>query len=114
MRWFIGALRERFNSGVRYKGRILKWDTVIQEKTNELARYLTGMSSKLDFIEPTPRFDRVDNLGLRERIMSLTAEEAKKFGINKSTLYTLRQHARDERPFCLYGKISRKLKVPGS
>ena len=38
----IDRLRERFNSGVSYKGRVLKWDTVIQEKTSELARYLSG------------------------------------------------------------------------
>jgi CRISPR-associated protein Cas1 len=31
-RRFLHLLRERFNSGVQYKGRTLKWDTVIQEK----------------------------------------------------------------------------------
>jgi CRISPR-associated protein Cas1 len=51
---YLQALRERFNSGVQYKGRRLKWDTVIQQKTNELARYLTGRSSELDFSEPAP------------------------------------------------------------
>jgi CRISPR-associated protein Cas1 len=37
---FLTALRERFNSGVRYKGRALKWDTLICEKAAELGRYL--------------------------------------------------------------------------
>ena len=45
----IDVLRERLNSGVRYKGRVLKWDTVVHEKTQELARFLAGKSSKLDF-----------------------------------------------------------------
>jgi hypothetical protein len=27
---FIGLLREQFNSGVKYRGHLLKWDTVIQ------------------------------------------------------------------------------------
>ena len=48
-RRFIDAQREQFNSGVKYKGRVLKWDTIIQEKTNELARYLNGRPPKLDF-----------------------------------------------------------------
>jgi hypothetical protein len=39
---FIDLIRERFNSGVADKGRILKWDTVIEQKANELGRYLTG------------------------------------------------------------------------
>src|SRR5208337_4046247 len=50
-RRFIELLRERFNSGVKYKGRVLKWDTVIQEKATELGRYLNGRSPRLDFSE---------------------------------------------------------------
>ena len=36
---FLDLLRERFNSGVRYKGRALKWDTVIEQKSIELGRF---------------------------------------------------------------------------
>jgi CRISPR-associated protein Cas1 len=50
----LDLLRVRFNSGVNYKGRVLKWDTVIEEKTLELSRFLTGRSSTLDFCEPSP------------------------------------------------------------
>jgi CRISPR-associated protein Cas1 len=32
----LGLLRERFNSGVRCKGRTLKWDTVIERKIADL------------------------------------------------------------------------------
>ena len=45
---FISNLRERINSGVPYKGRTMKWDTVIEQKTNELARFLTGKMPTLD------------------------------------------------------------------
>jgi len=41
-RRFLDLLRERFNLGVRYNGRTLKWDTVIEQKTVELCRYLCG------------------------------------------------------------------------
>ena len=57
---FLDLLRERFNSGVRYKGRVLKWDTVIEQKTTELGRYLVGKSRKLDFSEPSPTLGRMD------------------------------------------------------
>jgi len=33
---FLSLLRDRFNSGVRYRGLELKWDTVMEQKTNEL------------------------------------------------------------------------------
>jgi CRISPR-associated protein Cas1 len=106
---FIGVLRERFNSGVKYRRRVLKWDTVIEQKTLELSRFLVGKFSRLDFIEPSPTLERFDNMEFRERIKVLTCEEAKKAGIDKSTLYTLRQHARKESPFKLYRKTLEKL-----
>ena len=108
---FIEVLRERFNAGVTYKGRVLKWDTVIEEKATELGRFLVGKSSRLTFDEPSPSLERFDSYELRERIKSLTVEKAKKAGINKSTLYTLRQHARKDRSFRLYGKVNRKLQA---
>ena len=106
---FIQVLREQFNLGVKYKGRLLKWDTVIEEKTFELSRFLVSKSPKLNFDQPTPTFERFDNIKLREQIKSLTSEKAKKLGINKSTLYTLREHARNEQPFKLHNKILEKL-----
>jgi CRISPR-associated protein Cas1 len=38
----LTALRDRFNSGVFYRGRNLKWDTVILQKCEELGRYLVS------------------------------------------------------------------------
>ena len=84
---------------------------MIEEKALELARFLVGKSSKLDFTEPAPSFERFDTMQLRERIKSLTSVEAKKVGIDKSTLYTVRQHVRDGESFRLYGKVSRKLRA---
>lgn len=43
---FVNILKEAFNSGINHKGRVLKWDTVIQEKTNELAKFLNGSSMR--------------------------------------------------------------------
>ena len=54
-RRFLDLLRERFNVGVRYNARMLKWDTVIEQKTVELGRYLVGRTGRLDFSEPSPK-----------------------------------------------------------
>lgn len=98
---FIGLLREQFNAGVSYNCRVCRWDTVIEQKTLALGQFLAGKTAKLDFEEPAPILDTFDTRELRERIKSLTSNEAKKVNINKSTLYTLRQHVRNERPFRL-------------
>ena len=106
---FIEVLREQFNSGVKYKGRVLKWDTVIQEKTSELARYLNGRSRKIDFSEPAPVLERTDNRATREVILSLTQSEARKRGIGKSTFHYLRMRAIASQPLRMYRPVMERM-----
>jgi CRISPR-associated protein Cas1 len=106
---FLDLLRERFNSGVGYNGRVLKWDTVIEQKTAELGRYLVGESRKLNFSEPAPTLSRIDDRELREEILNLSGPEARRLGIGKSTLHYLRKNARGERSFKVYGKVRKQL-----
>jgi CRISPR-associated protein Cas1 len=110
-RRFIEVLRERFNSGVNYKGRVLKWDTVIEQKTTELSRFLVERSREINFTEPPPNLERSDNLTVRRRILSLTQENADKLGVGKSTLHYLRMHARDERSFRINRKVKEKIEA---
>jgi CRISPR-associated protein Cas1 len=104
-RRFIEVPREQFNSGVKYKGRVLKWDTVIQEKMSELARYLSGRVQRLAFTEPFPVLERTDNRGIREAILNLTQAQARRRGIGKSTLHYLRRNAKSEESFQIYTKV---------
>jgi len=106
---FLDLLRERFNSGVRYKGRALKWDTVIEQKTTELGRYLAGRTGGLDFSEPSPDLRRVDDIELRRQIISLTQQEAQNRGIRRNTLYYLRRKASSQNSFRIYKKVVEKL-----
>ena len=106
---FLDLLRERFNVGIRYNDRILKWDTVIEQKTVELGRYLTGRTSRLDFYEPSPDFCRTDSRDLRSRILDLSQREASRLGIGKGTLHYLRKKAIGSHAFRTYGRTRTKL-----
>ena len=106
---FLNLLREQFNSGVVYKGRLMKWDTAIQEKTSELARYLTGRSSALDLSELAPTLERTADRLIREKILSLTSVQAEKQGIGKSTLHYLRKNANAKASFRVYRKVRARL-----
>jgi len=108
---FLDLLRERFNSGVRYKGRALRWETVIQEKAGELGRFLTGRSHGLDLFEPAPTFGRTDNPVIREAVLSLTQDEARKREIGRSTLHYLRRRAKDSQPFRINRGVVAKLRL---
>lgn len=73
---FSNLLRERFNSAVNYKGRGLKWDTVVEQKTAMLGRYLGGRTFGLDSSERSPNLRTRDNKYLRRRILNLSQSEA--------------------------------------
>jgi CRISPR-associated protein Cas1 len=108
-RRFIEVLRERVNAGVPYKGRVLKWDTVIEQKTEELGRFLTGKSSAIDFMEPAPKLERGDSRELRAKILALTASQATQLGIGKSTLHYLKRNASCKNTFRTYGRTAHRL-----
>jgi len=109
-RRFLELLRDRFNSGVKQNGKTWKWDTVILNKTQELARYLLRKSDYVDFTEPSPNLQRSDTLDLRKKILELTQREAKELGIGKSTLHYLRRNSTNDRPFKVYQKVAEKLR----
>ena len=110
-RRFLVLLKERFNEGTKYNGGIRKWDTIIQIKTLELARYLTGKSRDVNFVEPSPNLVRNDSREMRSRILQLSQEEAKTLGIGKSTLHYLRKHARGDKSFKTYRKVAERIET---
>lgn len=106
---FIDVLRERVNAGVTYRDRVLKWDTVIEHKTNELARFLIGKPITLDFAGTAPKLVRQDSSELRTKILALTASRARRLGIEKSTLHYLRKKANLEDSFEVYARVRSRL-----
>jgi hypothetical protein len=106
---FIDSIRESFNGGVTRWGRVLKWDTVIEQKANELGRFATEKSSMLDFVEPTPKLGGDSSRELRTKILALSQSQAKEVGIGKSTLCYLRHNARTHQLFKTYRKTYEKL-----
>ena len=88
-----------------YKDQRLKWDTVIQQKALELSRFLVGKSGAVDFEEPSPMFNALDNSVLRSKILALTQSEAAVLGIGKSTLHNLRKRAQNMKPLRVYTPV---------
>jgi CRISPR-associated protein Cas1 len=87
----------------------LKWDTIIEEKTSELGRFLVGKSSDIDFVEPAPKLLRLDDHELRDGILALTQSKARELGIGKSTFHYLRNNAKNDQPFKCYRKVLTRL-----
>jgi CRISPR-associated protein Cas1 len=109
---FLDLLRERFNAGIRYGNRSLKWDTIIEQKAVELGRYLVRRTGMLNFSDPSPSLIRTDDRELRRRILSLRQSEAERLGIGKSTLHYLRKNAKSNHSLKMYQKVRDKLRPP--
>ena len=54
-RRFLDLLKNRFNAGAKYNGKMWKWDTIMLKKTQELACFLLAKSYSVHFLEPIPR-----------------------------------------------------------
>lgn len=106
---FIDLIRERFNAGVGYKARILKWDTVIEQKSGELGRFIVGKSPTLDFIEPSPMLRGPDDHEMRSKILAMSASQAKHLGIGKTTLHYMRRRALVAARFTIRDKVRRRI-----
>jgi hypothetical protein len=87
----------------------MKWDKIIQEKTSELGRYLSGRSRTLDLSDLSPVLERTDGQAIRKKILGLSLLEAEKLGISRSTLHYLRKNASDKHPFKVYSKTRNEL-----
>lgn len=108
---FIEVLCEQFNSGVKYDGRVMKWDTVIQRKATELGRYLIGKSPLVDFSGPPAEMARSDDREFRAKVIALTQFEAGKRGIGRSTLHYLRKRAIGPSAFKAYLSVRKKIQL---
>jgi CRISPR-associated protein Cas1 len=106
---YAEMLREQFNSGIRYGGKHVSWDTLILRKCQELARYLMRKSDRFDLVNPRPDLESRDSRVMRQKILSLSGSNARRLGLNRSTLHYLRKRARDQKPFRIYEPLLAKL-----
>ena len=57
------------------------------------------------------RLNRNVDLVLREKILNLSAEERKKLGINKSTLWYIKNNLKEGKTINIYDKILSKIQT---
>ncbi len=105
----LAALQIKFNSTTRYRGKLYGWDTVMRLKCQELASYILGRRSELDFDNPRPELPRDDSEAVRSRILSMSCAEARELGIRKNTLWYMQQRARTGKPIKIYNQVRKKL-----
>jgi CRISPR-associated protein Cas1 len=105
----IEKIRLNFNSRVLYNGKYYSYQNILYENVRVLANYIIGKSGKLQFNIPQLNIKREDSIELRDRIASLTAEDRKRLGINKSTLWYMQKKIKEGKTIKVYSKVMSKL-----
>ena len=99
----INKIRINFNSVSKYKGKNRALELTLLDNMRKLSDYVLGKSNILNFYVPEVNIDRNDDIEVRDRILSITPAERKRFGINKSTLWYQQKAIKEGRKIKLYG-----------
>lgn len=107
----IDAVRFNFALKVLYKsGKNYLYSVILEDNIQQLANHILGKTKTFDFDIPSIQIQRNDILQLREKLESITPEERKNLGINKSTLWYMKKNLRNNKSFKIYDKILTKIR----
>ena len=76
-----------------------------------MANFIVDKKKELDVVIPKMKLNRKDNLKLREKILSITNEERMVLGINKSTLWHMKNNLKEGKTIKIYDKILSKIQT---
>jgi len=65
---------------------------------------------KLQFNIPEFEIKRGDNTDIRNKVLSLTPEDRKRLGINKSTLWYMQKHVKEGKKVKIYKRVMGKIR----
>jgi CRISPR-associated protein Cas1 len=106
----VDKIKLNFNARALYNNRYCSFQNILYENVRLLANYISGKSSTLKFNIPKMEMKREDNIDLRAKLLSITPEERRKLGINKSTLWYAQNNIKAGKKIKVYNKIMEKLK----
>lgn len=105
----IEKIRMNFNKKVSYKTKNYTYETIYRDNIQKLANYLTGKNKELSFEIQVLKYERNDDKELREKLMRIPLKDARKMGLNKSTLWYIQKNIREGKKIELYDKVNAKV-----
>jgi CRISPR-associated protein Cas1 len=105
----ISKIGDNFNKKVSYKGKNRSYETIYQDNIQQLANYLIGKNKELSFEIPGINYGRNDDVEIRDKIMKMTFADARKMGLNKSTLWHIQKNIMEGKKIELYEKVKAKI-----
>jgi len=107
-RMLVEKIKLNFNNRALYKGSNFSYQNTLYDNVRTLAHYIIGVKSRLEFNIPLVQIKRAIETKQRDRILSITPEERKRLGVNKSTLWYQKKNIREGKRVKLYKKTREK------
>ena len=106
----IDKINSNFNAKYNYKnGKNYSYQIILQDNLQQLSNFIVDKKKEFDFVIPKIKLNRNDNVELREKILSMTPDERKELGINKSTLWHIQKNLSEGKTPKIYEKILLKI-----
>ena len=105
----IEKIRINFNRKAPYKDKNYTYQNILIDNVQQLANFISDKKKNVDFVVPKLEINRDDTKSLREKILSMTPEERKKLGINKSTLWYIKKNIQSKDRIKIYDKVLDKV-----
>lgn len=106
----IEKIRNNFNLKVPYKGKNFAYQNILYDTITQLAHFISDKKKTVDCTIPKLKINRDDTMILKEKLLSMTPEERRKLGINKSTLWYIKKNLESRDKIKIYDKILKKVK----
>ena len=107
----IEKINSNFNAKYNYKnGKNYSYQVILQNNLQQFANFISEKKKEFEFNIPTIRLNSYVDLEL-EKILSMTVEERKRLGINKSTLWYIKNNLKKGKPIGIYDKILLKIQT---
>ena len=105
----IEKIRINFNRKAPYKGKNYTYQNILYDNVQQLANFVLDKRKDIEFVIPRLEINRKDTISLKEKILSMSPEDRKKLGINKSTLWYMKNNIEKGKRIKIYRKTSEKI-----
>jgi CRISPR-associated protein Cas1 len=106
---FIQKIQKNFNHKVPYQKKNNTYQTILQNNVQQLANFISDKRKNIEFVIPRYQINRDDTSILKEKILSISPQERKILGINKSTLFYMKKNLQNGKNIKIYDKVLTKI-----
>ena len=106
----IEKINQNFNHKIQYKNnKRYSYQNILHEQTQQLANFILDKQKQLELNIPKIKLERNDNVEIKEKILNMTPQQRKELGINKSTLWYMKNNITQKKKIRVYSKVKNKI-----